>query len=418
MHFRSSPVALAAFFFAAASSSAIHAASLGPVFYIAMENHNWTQPASYTSTQAIKGNAAAPYINSLVTPGNANAVYTSYASNYTNVKVPSLIHPSEPNYIWGEAGTNFGVTNDNDPYGTSGNNQTTTQHLTGLLQASGIVWKSYQEDTNLVPTSGGVNTPGTNALTNTLAGPTQTTVPLKSFSGTSANYTNSYNSSHQYDYAAKHNAPVFFTDTNGGNNSTNTNPQAGHYSALQQLSADLSSGTVAPYNFISPDQFNDMHTSLSGGFTYNGTARTGDAANIAQGDNFLSQIIPAIMASNAFQNQNATIVLWNDETEGESLATASQFTGMEIVISKLAKGNAYNSTLAYDHSSDLKTMQELLAVGGASATGFLGAAATATDLADLFVNGALPRAGASSIPEPASMIVLACGGGLLMLRRR
>jgi hypothetical protein len=47
------------------------AAPAGPiktVFVIAMENHNWTQPASQTSPGQIFGNPAAPYINNLVTP--------------------------------------------------------------------------------------------------------------------------------------------------------------------------------------------------------------------------------------------------------------------------------------------------------------------------------------------------------------
>ena len=60
------------------------------------------------------------------------------------------IHPSEPNYIWAEAGTNFGIANDDDPYqDTPPNAQTTTQHLSGLLQKAGQTWKSYQEDIDL-----------------------------------------------------------------------------------------------------------------------------------------------------------------------------------------------------------------------------------------------------------------------------
>src|SRR3982750_4361963 len=85
------------------------AAPIQTVFVIAMENHNWTQPASQTSPNQIFGNPAAPYINSLVTPGNPNAAHVSYASNYQNVGVG--IHPSEPSYIWAEAGSNLGVLN-------------------------------------------------------------------------------------------------------------------------------------------------------------------------------------------------------------------------------------------------------------------------------------------------------------------
>ena len=47
---------------------------------------------------------------------------------------------------------------------------------------------------------------------------------------------------------------------------------------------------------ITPDQYNDMHTGLSGGFAYKGTHYAGDAANIAQGDHFLSVVVPMIMA--------------------------------------------------------------------------------------------------------------------------
>src|SRR5262249_13913830 len=74
--------------------------TIGPVFVIAMENHNWTQPGSQTSPGQIFGNPAAPYINSLVTPGNPNSQFVSYASNYQNAGIG--IHPSEPNYIWAE----------------------------------------------------------------------------------------------------------------------------------------------------------------------------------------------------------------------------------------------------------------------------------------------------------------------------
>ena len=105
------------------------AASIGDVFVIAMENHNFTQPASYTSTQAIYGNANAPYFNSLITPNNANAAQTAWASNYTSVG--ASVHPSEPNYIWNEAGTNFGVTNDNNPFGSGG---TEHFHFSGSVE--------------------------------------------------------------------------------------------------------------------------------------------------------------------------------------------------------------------------------------------------------------------------------------------
>jgi hypothetical protein len=362
--------------------------SLGDVFFIMMENHNLTQPSGLTgSPEQLLGNPAAPYLNSLMTPGNPNAAQTSFASNYYNVEYtnPSVsIHPSEPNYVWEEAGL-AGPLNDADPYPS---NVVNAPNLSGLLQSYGVPWKSYQEDINLVPTSGTVNQPGPNSLTSTVAPQSQWTVPLNSFSGFSLNYTNPYNGSHQYNFECKHDGQLFFADTNGGDNTTSSNPEAGHYAPLQQLQTDLADNTVGRYNVITPDEYNDMHSSLNRSFTYNGVtyARGTDQESIALGDNFLSQIVPQIMASNAYQN-NGAIVIWFDETE---FGNTSQYTLPFIVISPLAKGNAYDSTLPYTHSSDLKSMEELFGVYGPGGQ-FLGDANTpgTNDLSNLFVAGAL-----------------------------
>src|SRR4029077_1780741 len=181
--------------------------------------------------------------------------------------------------------------------------------------------------------------------------------------------------------AVKHNPMAFFTDTNGGNNATSSNPAAVHYAPLQQLQTDLTNNTVAQYNWITPNQFNDMHSTLSGGYK----GLTGDNAKIKQGDNFLATIVPKIMASQAYKN-NGAIIIWNDETEGTNEDDFTH-TMMEILISPLAKGNGYASSLNYTHSSDLKTMQEVFQVGP-----LLGDAAAAgtNDLSDMFLPGTIP----------------------------
>jgi phosphatidylinositol-3-phosphatase len=377
----------------------VSAQQIKTVFVIAMENHNWTQPANQFTggIQQIYQNPNAPFINSLVN-GNAFALVNdqvvhiseevAYATNYHSVLATPdgnnpHIHPSEPNYIWAEAGTNFGVLNDNDPYRVpGGTNQDTSLHLAALLTQAGKTWRSYQEDIDLTRDSSG-------QLTNVPLPENQWTVPLKSFSGVFASGVNQFNGSAQYNYAAKHNPQVFFTDTNGGNDATPANPLSAQYAPLQQFFTDLANDTVAHYNWITPNQFNDMHTALAAGYK----GLTGDAAKIKQGDDFLAQVIPMIMASNAYKNHGA-IIIWWDESERDGVATDNpddfNHTIGEIVISSRAHPNVngvpYASPINYTHSSDLRTMQEIFHAGP-----FLGDAENATDLSDLFKPGAVPK---------------------------
>jgi hypothetical protein len=384
---------------------------IGNVFYIYMENHNWTQPNGNVNTdpssgiEQIKGNPAAPFINSLIDPNSPMSAQVSYTNNCYNVLAtrsgmnPS-IHPSEPNYIWQEGGSNFGVTGDADPYFDTtdpNGNVFNLPNISGLLQNVGISWKSYQEDIDLVPALGTVNHPGANSLTSVVAPQDQWTVPLSSFSGSSSSYTNQYNGSHQYNFAPKHDGQLFFTTTNGGTTTTpdysTSNPEVPHYLPLQALASDFTNNTVAKFNVITPDQFNDMHSALSGGFTYNGVHYTGDAALIAQGDNFLRTVVPMIMASSAY-NHNAVIVIWTDETELSGTDTTRDdfnHTLMEIIISPLVKGHAYhNDSITYTHSSDVITLQEAFPIGPNQGYPFLGQASMDAagnhDYSDMFNN--------------------------------
>jgi len=391
--------------FAIMIASAAGAQQIGDVFYIELENHNFTQPSGVTDPEPLFGNSAAPFLNSLITPGNPNAAMTSYASNYQNV--PG-VHPSEPNYVWQESGVH-GPLNDSDPYP---NNIVNAPNLSALLQAKygASGWKSYQEDIDLVPTSGTVNQPGKNSLTSTVAPQSEWTVPTSSLSGTSPDYTNPYNGSHQYNFAAKHDGQLFFTATNGGTTAapdiSPSNPEAQFYAPLEQIQTDLANNAVARYNLITPDQFNDMHSALNTDFTYNGvTYKAGtDAEQIALGDNFLSIIIPQIEASEAFKN-NGAIVIWNDETEGEGAVDTAGYTSTEIVISPLAKGDAYSNDVTYTHSSDLATLQNIFGVAGGGPNGYLGGASDTNTLADLFKPGVIP----SAVPEPSTWVMMLLG---------
>lgn len=356
-------VTAAALFAAPPASAKPTVQQLGSIFVIAMENHNFTQPTNQANPQQIFGNPAAPYLNSLLTPGNPNAAQVSYAVNYFNAGTG--VHPSEPSYVWAEAGTDFGIHTDAEPRDAN-HNVFNAPHLTAQFNAAGIAWKNYQEDIqlSLSPTN---NAFGTNG-------------PVNPYYGTT-----------QYNYAVKHNPMAFFPDTV----LQNVYP-------LAQFFTDLNNGTVAPYNWITPNQYNDAHSSLSGGFTYHGVHYTGDQSAIAVGDNFLATVVPQIMASAAYQN-NGAIIIWWDESEG---GDGTNRTIPEIVISPLAKGNAYASSVAMNHSSDIQTMEELfglpalnnpIPVNETNNFGGYNNVATVNDLGDLFVDGAIPAPASYSV---------------------
>ena len=123
-----------------------------------------------------------------------------------------------------------------------------------------------------------------------------------------------------------------------------------------------------------------------------------------QGDDFLAQVIPVIMASKAY-NEGGAIIIWWDESEDDGIPgdNADDFnhTIGEIVISKHAHKNEhgirYASSVNLSHSSDLKTMEEIFHVQP-----FLQDAANANDLSDLFQPGAIPKnfVPLFSIPRP------------------
>jgi hypothetical protein len=286
------------------------------VIMIGFENHNFKQPSPTSSPQQIFTNPAAPYLNSLITSGNSNATYVSYCTKYYNTG--NGVHPSEPNYIWEEAGTDFGIRMDSDPSAGAGN-IFNVEHFTKQLDSAGISWSNYEEDVEY-------------------------TSPTVSKSGTRPTGTNFYNGSTHYNYAVKHNPMAFFTDS-----------QTKNVYSLTNFYKGLTNNLLGKYNWIMPNMDNCMHDGLSAGFTYHGVSYSGDQAAVAQGDNFLSIIVPKIMASAAFTNDGVIIIRF-DETEG---GDTTNYSIPEIIISPLAKGNAYASSVIMSHSSDVKTMEEI-----------------------------------------------------------
>jgi phosphatidylinositol-3-phosphatase len=213
------------------------------VWVINMENKNWTGD---TLAHDIKGNPEAPFIN------NTLARLGAIAANYVN-----LIHPSEPNKIWEEAGSNLGVTDDDS---VASNHQSTTNHLVSLLAATGKTWKVYDEYTD------------------------GTTCPVASW----------------------HSGIIFFDDVTN-NRDAKYEPCIRHFRPFRELQTDLNANTVANYNYINPGLCHEMHP---------GPGCTSFSQQIQQGDAWLAHEIPSIMASQAYRDGGVIFIVWDEVNWG------------------------------------------------------------------------------------------------------
>ncbi len=263
------------------------------VFLIVMENHNWTG----ASAGNIKNNPEAPYINYTLLP------MSSYANNYKN---PAGTHPSLPDYLWLEAGTNFGVYDDQPP---SAHKLTTSNHLVKLLENAGISWRSYDEDIS------GTNCPLTNQ--------------------------GSKDSNGNQLYQVHHDPFVYFDDQTNNGASTSETCMA-HIRPFSQLARDLTSNTVARYNFITPNDCDDMHDNCGG-------------SAIAHGDEWLKKVVPMILDSTAYRSGGVLFITWDEAAQGDGPIPM-------IVLSPYAKGNHYSNSTYYNHGSTLRTVQEIFGV--------------------------------------------------------
>ncbi len=256
---------------------------LSTVFLIVLENHNWADLA---------GNRSAPYLNHVLLP------QASHAAQYYN---PPGLHPSLPNYLWLEAGSNCGVLDDNPP---ADNHQPTPAHLVTLLARDGISWRAYEDNIN------------------------GQTCPLTA----------------AYPYTPKHNPFVYFDDVTGKNNPRSPACIA-HVRPYGELGSALSRDTVSRYNVITPNLCNDGHDAC---------APLNDP--IRQTDAWLARAVPPILHAAAYHRDGVLFITW-DEGEGG----ADGPIGL-LALSPRAKGHGYTSTVHYTHSSLLRTVQEIFGV--------------------------------------------------------
>jgi hypothetical protein len=252
------------------------------IFVIVMENE---------SSSAIYGSSAAPYINTTIKPEAA------YATMFTD-ELPASV-PSEPHYIWMEAGTNefTDATFLSDADASPGNSTASTQHLATQIETAGLSWMTYQEGM-----------------------PAACPIASSSF------------------YAAKHDPFVFFTDVSGSPPSKTNTHCGAHHKAYSSFAGDLA-GTMPAYVFITPNLCNDMHGALG----------CPSGSDITRGDTWLAAELPRIVTY-ATAHASTIYIIWD---EGSS----NQIIPFFAIGPHVKTGMA---TTVYSHTALLKSIEEQL----------------------------------------------------------
>ena len=285
------------------------------VFVITMENE---------AESAVYGSSSAPYLNSL----RSKYAYTMQFSD----PLPDAM-PSEPHYIWMEAGTNAFAdatfTTDSDP--SASNSTASTEHLAAQMQSASpaVSWTSYQEG-------------------------------LSSATGACPVHSSGF-------YAAKHDPFVFFKDIAGSPPSASNAACAAHHQAYTTaaFATALANKTVARYDFITPNLCNDMHGATG--------CPNGDL--IASGDSWLAANLPPMID---FVNANSGVIfiVW-DEPEGGSTLIPFLAIGPHVK-------PGYAGSHTYNHGSLTKTVEEIFGLP------VLPSVASNLDFGDLFQPGFFP----------------------------
>jgi hypothetical protein len=282
------------------------------VFVIAMEN----EPAA-----AIYGNKNAPYLNGLLSK-------YARATAFTDPLADGV--PSEPHYVWMEAGTNkfsdVTFTGDSDP--SSGNSTKNTAHLTTQMMAASppISWMGAME--GLGSSSGAC--------------------PVSS-SGM---------------YAAKHDPFIFFQDIAGGPPSKSNALCAAHHTAFTTGQA-LVQGPGGPVHLHQPEPLSRHARRLR--------------LPVRRSDRDGRRVARAELAAPHRLRERA---------RGRHLHRLGRAGGRQLADPVLRHRPAvkpgYTSTVGFTHSSLVKTVEEIFGLP------ILPTVAGANDFADLFQPGTLP----------------------------
>ncbi|OLD44460.1 hypothetical protein AUI51_02145 [archaeon 13_1_40CM_2_52_4] len=267
------------------------------VVVIMMENHGRGD---------ILNNPSAPFMNQLASS------YT-LATNYTAVN-----HPSLPNYLSLISGQDFASWSKSDCSPGPGCGAGNASNIVDSLENRGLSWKAYMED---YPSSCGSKcSPGGCFLGDIGTG----------------------------QYAAKHDPFVYFDDiVNSTARCSRIVPaNSGEGGPGNLFLSDLASPSAASnFMWLTPNLCDDMHDSCSAPYNSN---------QIAQGDSYLSTLIPQILNSTLFRHQKAALFITFDEGNGAFAFPNDQV--YSVWAGPVVKTD-FQSSNQYSHYSFLKTLE-------------------------------------------------------------
>ena len=257
--------------------------STAPFQYIVtilMENNGLCDVTSSLVSGCGSASIPAPYITSL-------AQYYGFNTHYTGVG-----HPSEPNYVALFGGSTFGYTADG--YCCF---QLNSPNLVDRLEAAGLTWKAFAEDSSGSGTCGFMPPRSGDHY------------PFIDFSDmkTSARCANMLATTSPLD-------PEFVATLNGA--------------------------TLPNYVWLTPNDCDNMHS-----------------CSVATGDAYLATLVPLILSSRMFTTQNAALFIVFDE--GNDFCPTGNSSSDCVVAewSGPAVKKAYSSTTSYNHYSYLSTLE-------------------------------------------------------------
>jgi hypothetical protein len=239
---------------------------------------------------SVIGSSAAPYANGL-------AASYGLATNYYGAS-----HPSLPNYLALTAGSTFGIASDCTTCYVSATN------IADQVEASGRSWKAYMED-----------------------------MPAPCYMGASSG-----------NYAMKHNPFMYYTDIR--NDAARC---AAHVVPFTQFRADVASGQVPNFAWITPNMCNDTHD-----------------CPVSTGDAWLRGVVPTITASSAFRNGGVLFITW-DEGSSQAGCCGDTWGGhiATLVISPRAIPG-FRSAIAENHYGLLRTIEDAFRLAHLGAAGW------------------------------------------------